>query len=246
MSVVDARIIGPGRAGGALSAALRRAGWSVDGPLGHDHDPATVTSGARVVVLAVPDRDVAETAATLAPGPAVVAHVAGSLGLDVLRPHERVASVHPLVSLPDASLGAERLVGAWFAVAGDPVASEVVAALGGRAVEVADEDRTTYHAAAAVAANHLVALLGQVERLARSVGVPLEAYLDLARGALDNVAEVGPAVALTGPVARGDRDTVVRHLTALPQDERAAYALLAEAAQRLVDERHAAGSGATS
>jgi predicted short-subunit dehydrogenase-like oxidoreductase (DUF2520 family) len=244
MSAVDARIIGPGRAGGALSAALRRAGWRVDGPLGRGHDPATVTRGARVVLLAVPDRDVAEAAATLAPGPAVVAHVAGSLGLDILRPHERVASVHPLVSLPDASLGADRLVGAWFAVAGDPVASEVVAALGGRAVEVSDEDRTTYHAAAAVAANHLVALLGQVDRLARSVGVPLEAYLDLARGALDNVAEVGPVAALTGPVARGDRDTVVRHLTAMAQDERAAYALLAEAAQRLVDERGAAASGA--
>lgn len=246
MSAVDARIIGPGRAGGALSAALGRAGWRVDGPLGRDHDPASVTTGARLVLLAVPDRDIADVAASLAPGSAVVAHVAGSLGLDVLAPHERVASVHPLVSLPDATLGADRLAGAWFAVAGDPAASEVVTALGGRAVEVADEDRTTYHAAAAVAANHLVALLGQVDRLARSVGVPLEAYLDLARGALDNVAEVGPVAALTGPVARGDRDTVVRHLAAMPQDERAAYALLAEAAQRLVDERTEIASGAAS
>lgn len=237
MSAVDVRVIGPGRAGSALAAALRDAGWRVDGPLGRDHDPARVTTGARLVLLAVPDRAVAAVAASLAPGDAVVAHVAGSLGLDVLAPHRRAASLHPLVSLPDADLGARRLVGAWFAVAGDPIASEVVAALGGRAVQVADEDRTTYHAAAAVAANHLVALLGQVDRLARSVGVPLDAYLDLARGALDNVAEVGPAAALTGPVARGDRETVARHLAAIPQDERPAYALVAELAQRLVDER---------
>lgn len=237
MSAVDARIIGPGRAGGALATALSGAGWRVDGPLGRDHDPVTATTGARVVLLAVPDRAVAEVARSLAPGDAVVAHVAGSLTLDVLAPHQRVASVHPLVSLPDADIGARRLAGAWFAVAGDPVAVEIAEVLGGRAVEVADDDRTTYHAAAAVAANHLVALLGQVERLARQVGVPLEAYLDLARGALDNVAEVGPAAALTGPVARGDRATVARHLAAIPEDERATYAVLAEAAQRLVDER---------
>lgn len=237
MSAVDARIIGPGRAGGALAKALSGAGWVVDGPLGREHDPAAVTTGARVVLLAVPDGAVADLAASLVPGEAVVAHVAGSLGLDVLSPHDRTASVHPLVSLPDADIGARRLAGAWFAVAGDPVASEIVDALDGRAVTVADDDRTTYHAAAAVAANHLVALLGQVARLAGQAGVPLEAYLDLARGALDNVAEVGAAAALTGPVARGDRETVARHLAAIPEDERAAYAILAEAAQRLVDER---------
>lgn len=239
---VDVRVIGPGRAGSALAAALRSAGWRVDGPLGRDHDAALATTGARVVMLAVPDPAVADVAASLAPGEAVVAHVAGSLRLDVLAPHERVASVHPLVSLPDGAIGARRLAGAWFAVAGDRVASEVVDALGGRAVVVPDQDRTTYHAAAAVAANHLVALFGQVERLARCAGVPLEAYLDLARGALDNVAEVGPAAALTGPVARGDRHTVARHLAAIPQDERAAYALLADLAQRLVDEHRVATS----
>ena len=243
MSALDARIIGPGRAGGALAQALAGAGWRVDGPLGRDHDHADAASGTRLLLLAVPDGAVADVARAVAPGDAVVAHVAGSLGLDVLAPHTRVASVHPLVSLVDADLGARRLTGAWFATAGDPIAVEVVEALGGRSVEVADADRATYHAAAAVAANHLVALLGQVDRLARSIGVPLEAYLDLARGALDNVAEVGPAAALTGPVARGDRVTVARHLAAIPQDERPAYALLAEAAQRLVEERAAALTG---
>lgn len=239
MSVVDARIIGPGRAGSALALALGRAGWRIDGPIGRDHDPALVTQGARIVLLAVPDEAVADLARSLTPGPAVVAHVAGSLGLDVLAPHPVVASVHPLVTLPDPERGARRLEGAWFAVAGDPVAGELVAALGGRAAAVADEHRRTYHAAAAVAANHLVALLGQVERLAGTVDVPLEAYLALARGALDDVAAVGPAAALTGPVARGDRATVAGHLRSIPEDERLAYAALSEAAQRLIDERAA-------
>ncbi len=244
MTAFDARVVGPGRAGGALARALTDAGWRVDGPLGRDLDAGTATTGARLVLLAVPDAVVADVASCLAPGEAVVAHVAGSLGLDVLAPHARVGSVHPLVSLPDPALGARRLRGAWFATAGDPAVAEVVRAFEGRSVPVADADRATYHAAAAVAANHLVALLGQVDRLARSIGVPLEAYLDLARGALDNVAEVGPAAALTGPVARGDRATVARHLEALPEDERPAYAILAEAAQRLVHERQAAEASA--
>jgi predicted short-subunit dehydrogenase-like oxidoreductase (DUF2520 family) len=237
---VDARIIGAGRAGSALARALRDAGWGVDGPLGRDHDPELATTGAGLVLLAVPDGAVAGVAAALAPGEAVVAHVAGSLGLDVLAPHPRVGSVHPLVALPDAERGAQRLRGAWFATAGDPAVARVVEALDGRPVTVADEDRTAYHATAAIAANHLVALLGQVERSARRIGVPLDAYLDLARGSLDDVAEVGPVRALTGPVARGDRDTVARHLAALPEDERTLYAVCSAAAERLVEERSGA------
>lgn len=236
MSPFDARVIGPGRAGASLARALSGVGWRVDGPLGRDHDSRAVTSGARVVFLAVPDGAVAELAGSLVPGEAVVAHLAGSLGLDVLRPHPRVASLHPLVALPEPERGAAALRGAWYAVAGDPVVREAVAALGGRAVEVDDRERVTYHAAAVVAANHLVALMGQVQRLAGRAGVPLEAYLDLARGALDDVARLGPGEALTGPVSRGDWDTVARHLEAIPEDERAAYAVLADAARRIVDE----------
>lgn len=233
----DARVIGAGRAGGSLATALRAVGWSVDGPHGRDVDPAGATAGARMVVLAVPDTAVADLAASLAPGEAVVVHLAGSLGLDALAPHARVASVHPLVSLPDPDLGARRLRGAWFAVAGDDEATAaLVGGLGGRSFPVADEDRARYHAAAAVAANHLVALLGQVERIAASIDVPVEAYLDLARGALDNVVAVGPERALTGPVARGDWATVARHLQALPEDERATYSLMAEAAHRLTQQ----------
>jgi predicted short-subunit dehydrogenase-like oxidoreductase (DUF2520 family) len=109
--------------------------------------------------------------------------------------------------------------------------------LGGRWFTVADADRAAYHAGAAIASNHLVALLGQVERVAGAVGVPFEAYLDLARGSLENVAELGPAAALTGPVARGDWATVERHRAALDQGELEAYDALVAAARRLVEDR---------
>ncbi|HEY9557422.1 MAG TPA: DUF2520 domain-containing protein, partial [Acidimicrobiales bacterium] len=109
---------------------------------------------------------------------------------------------------------------------------ELVTALDGRAVRVAEDEWARYHATAVIASNHLVALLGQVERMAASVGAPLEAYLALSRGTLANVAALGPADALTGPVKRGDTATIERHLAALPADERRAYeALAAEAAK---------------
>ncbi|CAN5705159.1 Rossmann-like and DUF2520 domain-containing protein [soil metagenome] len=231
------RVIGPGRAGTSLAVALQRAGWAVAAPVRHGEDPAGALADVDLLVIATPDGAVADVAAAVEPdGRAVVAHLAGSLGLDVLAPHARVAAVHPLVSLPDAEIGAARLAAdAWFAIAGDALAQRVVHDLGGRWFEVADADRAAYHAAAAVASNHLVALLGQVARIAGDIGVPPEAYLDLARATLENVASVGPAAALTGPVARGDWATVARHLAALDPSEQEAYRVLAAAARRLVD-----------
>lgn len=234
------RVIGPGRAGRSLAIALRRTGWDVVGILGRADDVSAALDDTDVLVLAVPDGSIAEVAATVMPdlGPdaAVVVHLAGSLGLDVLAPHERVAALHPLVSMPSPELGAERLAaGAWFAVAGDPVAQHMVDDLGGRSFSVADADRAAYHAAAAVASNHLVALIGQVERIAASIGVPPEVYLDIAAGSLAGAGELGAAAALTGPVARGDWETVRRHLEAIDLSEREAYLAMAAAARRLVD-----------
>ena len=227
------RIVGAGRAGGSFARALGDVGWVVD-LVHHDHpDPAQQVD---VVLACVPDAAVATVVASWpVHANVVVAHCAGSLGLDVLVPHPAVGSVHPLVSLPDPTTGAARLRGAWFGVAGDDAMRSLVEALGGTAVQVDDPARATYHAAAVVASNHLVALMGQVERLAGGVGVPLEAYLELARGSLANVGEVGAAAALTGPVARGDWDTVRRHLASLAPDERPAYVALAVQAARLVD-----------
>ncbi len=228
------RVVGAGRAGGALGLALERVGWTVEPPLGRGDDLTGAAHGVDLLVLAAPDRAIGEVAAGIDPDPdTVVVHLAGSLGLDVLAGHARPAALHPLVALPDAETGADRLTGgAWFAVAGDPLVEQVVGDLGGQAFTVADEDRTRYHAAAVIASNHLVALLGQVERVAPR-GVPLEAFLALVRGTVDNVAALGPAAALTGPVARGDWATVERHVAALPEDERPAYEAMVAQARRL-------------
>ncbi len=217
-----------------MAEALGRAGWDVAGLLGRHDTVTAAASGVDLLVIATPDDAIAEVAAAVTPVEAtVVAHLAGSRGLDALAPHPRRAGIHPLVSLPTAAIGAARLAaGAWFAVAGDPLASQVVSDLGGRPVTVADGDRAAYHAAACIASNHLVALMAQVERVAAGTGVPLPAYVALARDTLENVAVLGPAAALTGPAARGDTATLERHLAALDPSDRPAYEAMAVLARR--------------
>jgi len=225
-------VIGPGRAGSALTRGLAAAGWDVREPLRRGHDLTSAARGVDLLVLATPDATVAEVAAVVAPVEGtVVAHLAGSLGLDALEPHGRRASLHPLRSIPS---GDTSLVGAWFAIAGDPIVAQAVIDLGGRPVVVRDSARAAYHAAAVIASNHLVALLGQVERVAAVAGMPLEAYFDLVRGTVDNVERLGPAGALTGPVRRGDWATVRRHFDAIPVEEQAGYEAMAALAARLV------------
>jgi predicted short-subunit dehydrogenase-like oxidoreductase (DUF2520 family) len=227
------RIIGPGRAGRAFGEALEDAGWTSIGFLGRGDDIGGAAEGVDLLVIATPDALIEGVARAITPSEhAVVAHLAGSLGTAVLAPHPRRAAIHPLVSL--ATGAGAHLKGAWFAVSGDPIALQVVSDMDGRPIAVVDHARTSYHAAAVIASNHLVALLGQVQRVAALAGVPFEAYLDLVRGTVDNVAAVGPKDALTGPVARGDWETVSRHLAALPQEERPAYQALADQAARLV------------
>ena len=252
-------LVGPGRAGMSVALALRAAGWRATAVAGRAVDAPSVVAGAArlsvgatevgavgrdatVLILAVPDAAIAETAVASAPGLApgsLVIHLSGALGLDVLaalqrlRPDVRVGALHPLVSMPSAELGANRLAGAWCAVAGDDATVELAQAMGAQPFVVAEAARVTYHAAASVAANHVVAVLAQVERLAAAADVPIEAFVPLVQSALDNVADAGAAAALTGPVARGDLDTVVAHLAALPEGEREAYRSLAREALRL-------------
>ncbi len=235
------RVIGPGRAGRSLAFALAGVGWSVVDLRGRGEPVADAAEGVDLLVLSTPDAAIAEVASEVRPVPTtVVCHLAGSLGLDVLEGHERRAAVHPLVAMPDPEVGAARLVaGSWFAVAGDPLVQDLVDALGGRWFVIADEHRVAYHAAAAIASNHLVALLGQAERVAASAGVPLDAYLDLVRATVENVAVLGPAAALTGPAARGDWITIGRHLDvlhALDPLEREAYEAMVRLARRLVED----------
>jgi predicted short-subunit dehydrogenase-like oxidoreductase (DUF2520 family) len=235
--VQSIRIIGPGRAGTSLAAALSAHGWDVVGFLGRHDDLTHAARGVDILVIATPDDVVAQVAATVAPrAGTVVLHLSGSLGLGVLAPHPRRAALHPLVPLPNAAVGATRLAsGVTFAVSGERVARLLAHSLGGRVVEVADADRAAYHAAACIAANHVVALLGQVERVAASAGLDLEAFLPLTRAAVDDVAALGPRQALTGPAVRGDWDTLSRHLDALPARERAGYQAGAALATQLAE-----------
>ena len=227
-------IVGPGRAGRSLARALEDSGWPTPVLFARNDDSSQIGDGAEIVIIATPDATISEVSALLpVRSDVAVVHLAGSLGLDVVRRHPRHGAVHPLVALPDEATGARRLMGAWFAVAGDPVVEEVVEALDGRSFVVADEDRARYHAAAVVASNHLVTILGQAERIAASAGVPFEALLHLVRGTIDNVDELGPVAALTGPAARGDEATIRRHLEAIGDDERPLYELLATEARRL-------------
>ena len=209
-------------------------------PLGRQDPVAEAARGVDLLVIATPDAEIAAVSAAVRPQPSTaVIHLSGSLGLDVLATHQRRGSLHPLAPLPDPVVGAERLAsGITFAVSGDPIVGHLVDVLGGRALSVADGKRANYHAAACIAANHLVALIGQVERVAASAGLPLGAFAGMLRGATDDALAVGPAAALTGPASRGDWATLERHRRALasledPTSEVAAYDAMVDLARRL-------------
>jgi predicted short-subunit dehydrogenase-like oxidoreductase (DUF2520 family) len=215
-------------------------GYRSLGAWGRDRSPVDAARGVDILFIATPDDVVAEVAAQVRPvATTAVIHLSGSLGLDVLAGHARRGSLHPLVPLPTPAIGAERLrSGVTLTVAGDPVTRTVAEALGGHVVEVDDADRAAYHAAAVIAANHLVALMGQVERVAATAGLPLEAFAGLMRAASEDAFALGPRQALTGPAARGDWETVERHRTAIAgmpahRTELAGYDAMVALARRL-------------
>ncbi|MCB1258371.1 MAG: DUF2520 domain-containing protein [Microthrixaceae bacterium] len=232
-------IVGLGRAGSSFAAALEARGWTVK-VLDHSAAvPSALDEMARkvdVVLLCVPDSNIADVASQFSPevlaDGVVLAHCSGAATLDVLGSASRVGSIHPLVSLSGENPG--DLIGAWFALAGDSLLADVAASLDGRTVQIEDADRSLYHAGAVIASNHLVALLAQVETIAARVGMPVDAFLDLAQVSLDNCRELGARSALTGPVSRGDVATVVGHLEALERSglhgEVDAYVALAKRA----------------
>jgi predicted short-subunit dehydrogenase-like oxidoreductase (DUF2520 family) len=252
-------LVGPGRAGTTLAAVLAARGWTPVAVAGRAVDaPSTGRAATRLgapavavadagrdadlVLVATPDAAIADAAAELAPGlrpGALVVHLSGACSLDelgklhALRPDVEIGTLHPLQSLPTVDLGVARLPGSWCAVDGAPAVERLALSLGLRPFRVDAEQRARYHAAATIASNHLVALLGQAGRVAAAAGIPPDALLPLVRASLDNVDALGADGALTGPVARGDADTVARHLDALPDDERPAYRALALEALRL-------------
>jgi predicted short-subunit dehydrogenase-like oxidoreductase (DUF2520 family) len=212
-SVLDARIaiIGRGRMGQALAAALARAGVDVDGPLGRGANGAD----SDVVLLCVPDAQIESAAALIAPG-RLVGHCSGATTLEPLEPHEAF-SIHPLMTVtgPDAHFDGAGCVIAGATERALGMAAALARTLGMRAAVVADEDRPLYHAAASMASNYLVALLGAAERLAERAGVDRALLVPLVRASTENWAVDGAAHALTGPIARGDHGTVMRQRTAV-------------------------------
>ncbi len=165
------------------------------------------------MLLCVPDGRIAEAAAAVPPGP-LLGHCSGATGLEVLGVREGF-SLHPLMSVPHGS-PPDVLRGAGAAIdATSPhalaTAERLARALELHAVRVAPEDRVAYHAAAAMAANFLVALEAAAERLAATAGVTRAQLAPLVLATARQWAELGPHDALTGPIARGDEEVVARH-----------------------------------
>jgi predicted short-subunit dehydrogenase-like oxidoreductase (DUF2520 family) len=206
-------VIGAGRLGTALAAALAGTGRPVLGPYSRGADTRELDCDA--VLLCVPDDEIVHAAAAIAPGP-LVGHCSGATGLDALAPHEAF-SMHPLMTVtPNGA----RFAGAGAAIAGSTpralaTAAELAVALGMRPVEIPDAQRPAYHAAASIASNFLVTLEAAAERIAASAGCDRELLVPLVRATVDNWAELGAERALTGPVARGDERTVERQRTAV-------------------------------
>jgi predicted short-subunit dehydrogenase-like oxidoreductase (DUF2520 family) len=212
-------VIGSGRVGSAVAARLRERGVAV------------VAEGG-LVVLCVPDDAIAEVAAGVEPGP-WVAHVSGARSLAALEPHRRRFSVHPLQTFTRAR-GPEQLDGAWGAVTAETSEAReagfwLAETFGLRPFELDDSARPLYHAGAAIASNYLVTLHAVASDLFRAAGAPPEALVPLMQRTIENGFE------LTGPIERGDGETVEAHRRAIraarPELE-PLYDVLAEATAR--------------
>src|SRR5438445_962808 len=198
-------VVGAGRVGSAVGARLAERGVELT-----ERDP-------ELYLLCVPDRAIAELARGLEPGP-WVAHVSGATPLAALKPHARRFSVHPLQTFTRAR-GPEQLDGAWAAVTAETEAARdagrsLAETLGLRPFDLADSARTLYHAGAVFASNYVVTLQRAASLLFESAGAPPEALEPLMRRTIENGFE------LTGPIARGDWDTVAAHRAAI-QEHRA-------------------------
>jgi predicted short-subunit dehydrogenase-like oxidoreductase (DUF2520 family) len=231
-------IVGAGRLGRALAAALSDAGRDVIGPLGRGADAAQ----ADAVLLCVPDAEIAHAAARIAPG-RLVGHCSGATRLDVLTPHEAF-SLHPLMTVTEHGA---TFAGAGAAIAGTtPRALELARALatdlGMRPVQVPEDLRTTYHAAASIASNFLITLESAAERVAGRAGVDRALLAPLVRATVENWARLGAERALTGPVARGDEVTVAAQREAVretAEDLLPLFDSLVEATRALAGRREA-------
>jgi predicted short-subunit dehydrogenase-like oxidoreductase (DUF2520 family) len=215
-------------------------------PIGSAELPSLATH----VLIAVKDEGitlVAEELARAGMRTGVALHTCGAKGLDALAPLKRAGVacgvLHPLQTVPTPEQGVKSLRGVTYGIAGDRLAVEwaedLVSLLGGRALRVAPEHLTSYHAGAVMASNALVAVIDAAVVLMGQAGVERDAALralePLARSSLDNVFANGPSAALTGPVVRGDAGTVAAHMDALDDAPPTVAALYVAAARRLIE-----------
>jgi predicted short-subunit dehydrogenase-like oxidoreductase (DUF2520 family) len=218
--VKTVQVVGAGRVGAAIAARLAERGVELR------------EGGAELVLLCVPDTAIADTAARIEPGP-WAAHVSGATPLAALDPHERRFGLHPLQTFTRAR-GPEQLDGAWAAVTAESAEArglgfELARLLGLEPFELDEEARPLYHAGAAIASNYLVTLHRVASDLFRAAGAPPEALTPLMRRTIDNGFE------LTGPIERGDWETVEAHrraIRATRPDLEPLYDVLAEATAR--------------
>jgi predicted short-subunit dehydrogenase-like oxidoreductase (DUF2520 family) len=192
-------VIGSGRVGSAVAARLRERAVAVQ-------------EDADLVLLCVPDTAIYDVARELPTGP-WVAHVSGATPLRALDPHSRRFSMHPLQTFTHAR-GPEQLDGAFAAVTGETADARergfwLARTLGLEPFELADDARPLYHAGAAIAANYLVTLHRVASDLFRAAGAPPDSLVPLMRRTIENDFE------LTGPIERGDWDTVEAHRRAI-------------------------------
>ncbi|AZS39010.1 Pyrroline-5-carboxylate reductase [Microbacterium oxydans] len=202
-------IVGAGRLGRVLARALRAAELGVVGPLGRDERIPDVD----VVLLSVPDAAIADAAAIARPHARFLGHVSGATALTDVD-----FSLHPLQTFTGDE-PAEVFRGIGAAIAGHTpaareVAEQLALALGARPFEVDDAHRASYHAAASSASNFVLTVLDAAEDLASNAGIPRDVarslLAPLVRQTVENWAKDGAAAVLTGPIARGDEETVAR------------------------------------
>ena len=228
--------------GQALAASLRAAGCDVPELAGKGADGLANGTVADAVLLAVPDSQIAAAAALIAPGP-LIGHLSGATGLAALGERGGFA-LHPLTTVTGAE---SSFAGSYAAVGGTSaaavaVARDIAGSLGMATFDIADADRAAYHAAASIASNYLGTVAGFAERLASRVGVPRAALAPLARAAIENWERLGAVAAMTGPIARGDEQTVAAQRAAVARQlpgDLAFFDALTEATRALASERAA-------
>lgn len=214
--VATATIVGRGRVGRALANALASAGVTVSGPTARGER----IPDADVILLCVPDAAIADVTATVRGVTGLVGHVSGATPLTGSGAE---FGLHPLQTFTGTE-GADAFHGIGCAIAGNSpraleIARELAIRIGARPFAIDDVHRAGYHAAASIASNFVLTLLDAAEQVAATAGLTTaearELLAPLVRSTVENWVEVGPAAALTGPIARGDEQTVQRQREAV-------------------------------